>query len=101
MAGLSKWLETELGGVHTYEEFQRRSGLHADNDPDHAVHYRLLASIAAQFVAKYDGRPLPVAVADRSLREFKEVVRKVEQAMQDNAEVQLRVLNEIAKVELG
>lgn len=101
MGHLSKWLESELGGIRTYEDFQREALRCLKQDPAHSAYYRLLSSIAADFVGAYEGLPLPVNIADHAFKEFKRLVTTTERAMKAGSGAQLETLAELGRAELS
>jgi hypothetical protein len=95
------WFKEQNGGTGTYIGLQQRAHHLASSDPEHAALFQLLAALAARFVSSYDGMPLSVDVANASFERVSALIEKAARSMQGTTEEKLKVLNEIARTELG
>jgi hypothetical protein len=100
MEELSIWLEEQNGGMRTYLEFQQKVSLLSKRDASNSALYALMGLIAQRFYQAYDGEPLPVDAANEALARLRSIVANARQAMQSSAQDQLRLLNELAGLEL-
>lgn len=101
MEELSTWLKDQNGGMRTYLEFQQKVSLLSKRDASNSALYALMGLVAQRFYQAYDGEPLPVDAANEALARLRTVVVDATRAMQSNAQDQLRLLNELAGLELG
>ncbi|MBI3435845.1 MAG: hypothetical protein HY056_12325 [Proteobacteria bacterium] len=94
------WQRQQNSGVRTFRDFQQRvSALAAGGD--HAALYSLLAALAARFVAAWDGRPLPVGVAQGALASLTLSLERARRVAESPDLDQLAFLNEIARTDLA
>jgi hypothetical protein len=100
MEELSIWLEDQNGGMRTYLEFQQKVSILSKRDASNSALYALMGLVAQRFYQAYDGEPLPVDAANEALARLRAVVADARQAMQASAQDQLRLLNELAGLEL-
>ena len=100
MEELSIWLEEQNGGMRTYLEFQQKVSILSKNDASNGALYALMGLVAQRFYQAYDGEPLPVDAANEALARLRSIVADARQAMQSSAQDQLRLLNELAGLEL-
>lgn len=101
MEELSIWLEDQNGGMRTYLEFQQKVSILSKNDASNGALYALIGLVAQRFYQAYDGEPLPVDAANEALARLRSIVADARRAMQSSAEDQLRLLNELAGLELA
>lgn len=101
MDELLNWVAQQHSGLRTYRGFQQKVLQLAAEDSSHAAMFYLLGSIVSRFIDSYEEDPLPVAVADQAFKRLSELVKKSAQAMNAPAADQIKVLNEIARTDLG
>lgn len=100
MEELSIWLNDQNGGMRTYLEFQQKVSTLSKRDAPNSALYALMGLVAQRFYQAYDGEPLPVDAATEALARLRAVVADAADAKQSNAQDQLRLLNELAGLEL-
>ena len=101
MEELSIWLGDQNGGMRTYLEFQQKVSILSKRDASNSALYALMGLVAQRFYQAYDGEPLPVDAANEALASLRAVVADATRAMQSDAQEQLRLLNELAGLELA
>lgn len=100
MEELFAWLNDQNGGMRTYLEFQQKVSLLSKRDASHGALYALMGLVAQRFYQAYDGEPLPVDAAHKALASLRAVVSDATRVMHSDAQDQLRLLNELAGMEL-
>ena len=100
MEELSIWLEEQNGGMRTYLDFQQKVSRLSKSDASNGALYALMGLVAQRFYQAYDGEPLPVDAANEALARLRSIVADARRAMQSSAQDQLRLLNELAGLEL-
>lgn len=100
MTELRDWLAAQHPGLRTYKQFRDKALALCTTDEQHRALYRLLANLAAQYVADFDEEPLPVDVAKRAYETFLSLVNEADATLGQSAERQLATLNRIAAAEL-
>lgn len=101
LANLLAWLEQQKGGVATFYEFQRQSLALRDINEKNAALLRLLADLAGRFADRFDGEPLDISTANKALAVLTGYVRDAGSVRHDQAADLLKLLNRIARDELG
>lgn len=100
MTDLRNWLAGQHPGLRTYKSFRDKALELCATDEQHRALYRLLANLAAHYVAAFDEEPLPVDVAKHAYDTFLELVEEGDRSLGQSAERQLATLNKIAAAEL-
>jgi len=100
MSTLHSWLSGQHLGLGTYRTFQERTMELALSDGQHAAFYKLLSTMVDPFIWSFDEEPLPVDVANKTFERVLAVVRDAEYAISLAPEQQIKILNELASVEL-
>ena len=101
MEELSIWLEDQSGGMRTYLEFQQKVSVLSKRDTSNRALYALMGAVAQRFCQAYDGEPLPVGAANEALSKLRTIVAEARTAVLANAQDQLKLLNELAGMELA
>lgn len=101
MDELLAWLEHQNGGLRTYIEFQQRAARLASEQSEYAAFFQLLSALSGRFASSYDGMPLPVDVANKTLLQLINLAKAAACTMTLPPEEQLRLLNKIAQTDLG
>lgn len=101
MHDLYAWLEDQNGGIRTYAEFHQKAQHMAREDAANAAILALLGRVAARFVARYEGEPLPVDNASAAFAEFKEVVAKAANLSSNSSSERLDFANMVATFDLA
>jgi hypothetical protein len=100
MTELHTWLSVQHPGLRTYKTFQQKTMQLARTDVEHRALYKLLSSIVGPYIDSFDGQPLPADVAEVAFGRLLAVVRDAENSIALAPLDQVKVLNEIAAVEL-
>lgn len=100
MEELSIWLNDQNGGMRTYLEFQQKVSILSRHDGSNGALYALMGLVAQRFYQAYDGEPLPVDAAQEALARLRRVVADATRVMHSEAQDQIRLLNELAGLEL-
>jgi hypothetical protein len=100
MGELYDWLTGQHPGLKTFKTFQQKAIDRAAGDAHHRALYRLLAELAGEYIARYDGEPVPVDVADHSYRHLLAIVADAEGALTAPVPTQIDVLNKLAAAKL-
>lgn len=74
MNELYAWLNEQNGGIRTYGEFHAKAQQLAREDAENAAILALLGRVAARFVSRYEGEPLPVDSASTAIAQFRDLV---------------------------
>ena len=102
MNELLAWLKEQKAGLGTFVAFQERAVQLASRNEDHDVAaFQLLSGLASRFVSAYDRMPLGTDVANTALATLLRLVEAAATSAHGSADEQLRVLDEIARAELG
>jgi hypothetical protein len=100
MGELHDWLTTQHQGLKTYKAFLQKALDRAAADAQHRALYRLLAELTGEYIARYDGEPVPVDVAEHSYRHLLTIVADAEGVLAAPAPAQIDVLNKLAAAKL-
>ena len=100
MAELYDWLTGQHPGLKTFKAFRQKAIDRAAGDAPHRALYRLLAELTGEYIARYDGEPVPVDVADHSYRHLLAIVADAEGALSAPAPTQIDALNKLAAAKL-
>ncbi len=100
MSQLYTWLSVQHPGLRTYRAFQQKTVQLARIDADHRALYKLLSSIVEPYIDLFEEAPLPVELAETTFCRLLNIVRDAESSVFLMPQDQMRVLNEIASVEL-
>ena len=101
MDELLAWLREQKAGLGTFAAFQDRAVQLASRNEDHVAAFQLLSGLASRFVSAYDRMPLGTDVANTALATLLRLVEAAATSAHGSADEQLRVLDEIARAELG
>ena len=101
MNELLAWLKEQKAGLGTFVAFQERAVQLASRNEDHVAAFQLLSGLASRFVSAYDRMPLGTDVANTALATLLRLVQAAATSAHGSADEQLRVLDEIARAELG
>lgn len=101
MEELSIWLNDQNGGMRTYLEFQQKVSILSKSDASNRALYALMGLVAQRFFQAYEGEPLPVDAAQEAFARLRTVVADATEVMKSDGQEQLRLLNELAGLELG
>jgi hypothetical protein len=97
---LHAWLSNQHHGLRTYKTFQQKTMQLARTDAEHKALYKLLSSIVDPYIDSFDEEPLPVGLAETTFGRLLDVVRDAENSISLAPQDQIKVLNELAAVEL-
>ena len=100
MGELHDWLTGQHPGLKTFKTFRQKALDRAAGDADHRAFYRLLAELTGEYIARYDGEPVPVEVAEHSYRHLLAIVADAEGALTAPVPTQIDVLNKLAAAKL-
>jgi hypothetical protein len=100
MTELHNWLSVQHHGLRTYKIFQQKTLQLARIDAEHRALYKLLSSIVDPYIDSFDEEPLPVEVAETTFVRLLNVVRDAENSISLTPSDQMKVLNNIAQIEL-
>jgi hypothetical protein len=100
MGEIHDWLTSQHHGLKTFKAFRQKALDRAAADAQHRALYRLLAELTGEYIARYDGEPVPVDVAEQSYRHLLAIVADAEGALATSAPAQIDVLNKIAASKL-
>jgi hypothetical protein len=101
MDELLAWLKEQKAGLGTFAAFQEKAAQLASRDQDHVAAFQLLSGLASRFTSAYDRMPLGTDVANTALATLVRLVEAAATSAHGSAHEQLRVLDEIARAELG
>jgi hypothetical protein len=97
---LHDWLSRQHPGLKTFKAFRQQMIDRADTDTHHRALYRLLASLAGDYISRYDAEPVPVDVAEQSFRHLLALVADAEASLTAPAAQQIQALNALAAAKL-
>jgi hypothetical protein len=100
MGELHDWLTGQHPGLKTFKTFRQKALDRAAGDADHRAFYRLLAELTGEYIARYDGEPVPVEVAEHSYRHLLAIVTDAENVLTAPVPKQIDVLNKLAAAKL-
>lgn len=100
MHDLYAWLNEQNGGIRTYAEFHRKAQQLAREDAANAALLALLGRVAARFVARYEGEPLPVDNASVAIVEFRDLLNKATEIVSATDAEKLAFANTVATFDL-
>jgi hypothetical protein len=100
MGELHDWLTSQHHGLKTFKAFRQKALDRAATDTHHRALYRLLAELTGEYIARYDGEPVPVDVAEYSYRYLLAIVADAEGALTAPVPTQIDLLNKLAAAKL-
>lgn len=101
MEELAHWLKSQHKGLRTYKTFhQKVLDLGASNRGQYALYY-LLAMLVGRFVDAYEDSPLTLDVTDEAHKRLVAIAEKCSHFEKMSADERLKILNEIAAMELA
>lgn len=100
MDELLQWLKQQNSGIRAFTGFAQRTAQLGETDQANAAHYALLGALAGQFVAAYNGVPLPVDVASRAYARLVAHTEAAKNSIAGSASEKLAFLNDVAATEL-
>ena len=100
MGELHDWLTGQHPGLKTFKTFRQKALDCAAGDARHRALYRLLAELTGEYIARYDGEPVPVEVAKHSYRHLLAIVTDAENVLTAPVPTQIDVLNKLAAAKL-
>jgi hypothetical protein len=95
------WLRDRKAGLGTFAAFQERTMQLASRNEDHVAAFQLLSGLAGRFVSAYERMPLGTDVANAALTTLLRLVEAAARSAHGSADEQLRVLDDIARADLG
>ena len=101
MDELLGWLRDQKAGLGTFAAFQERTMQLASRNEDHVAAFQLLSGLAGRFVSAYERMPLGTDVANAALTTLLRLVEAAARSAHGSSDEQLRVLDEIARADLG
>lgn len=101
MEELTQWLKSQHKGLRAYKTFhQKVLDLGAQHREQYALYY-LLAMLVGRFVEAYEDSPLTLDVTDEAHKRLVAIAEKCSRFDSISAEERLKLLNEIASMELA
>ena len=101
MEELVNWLKSQHKGLRAYKTFhQKVLDFGAQHRDQYALYY-LLAMLVGRFVDAYEDSPLTLDVTDEAHKRLVAIAEKGSQFNSLSAEDRLKLLNEIASMELA
>ena len=100
MGELYDWLTNQHPGLKTFKAFRQKAIDRAAADAHHRALYRLLTELPGEYIARYDGDPVPVDVAEHSYRHLLAIVADAEAALAAPIPEQIDALNRLAAAKL-
>jgi hypothetical protein len=98
---LAQWLKSQHKGLRTYKTFhQKVLDLGTSQRHQYALYY-LLGALVGRFVEAYDDSPLTLDVADEAHKRLVAIAEKCSLFDSMSADNRLKLLNEIAAMDLA
>lgn len=101
MEELTQWLKPQHKGLRTYKTFQQKVLELGSQRRDQYALYYLLAALVGRFVDVYEDNPLTLDVTDEAHKRLVGIAEKSSQYDRMSADDRLKLLNEIAAMELA